>query len=386
MTLMNRWLVAVMAAAMVTFTLSPAMAGVSWTPKEGVVFKLGGDFRFRNGFDLVRSNPDAPFRYRARIRARIGGKVLLADQVELGVRLATGNAADANSPHQTFSDGFGKWSFSLDKAYVKWTPAPLGGSYLMAGKFGHPFAKRPVYSETLWDGDVNPTGFVVAGNVPVGKVLDSWKLLGAAYVFAENGGDVEDGVVVSGQTSFDFAFGEAVAFTVAAGAYYLPESTPAGAQAWIDENQGNATEDSDGDGIADAFVEEFAVVDAVVGLKVKGPGFSVQIGGQAFVNALASSDNFGFGVGVAVPIDLGATGSRLTPYIDFHRVPQAALFSPWMQDDHQSGLPYQGLIGGVKLKATDWFGLHVWVVTEQDLDNPDEPWATRLRTDFNFAF
>ncbi len=381
---MTRWLVACAAAAMVTLTLTPALAGVGWTPKEGISLEAGGDFRFRNEFDFVRSNPDDPFRYRARIRARFGGKAKFLDQLELGLRLATGNAADANSPHQTFTDGFGKWTFSLDKAYAKWSPKPLGGSYVMAGKFSHPFVKRPVFNETLWDGDINPSGFALGANVPIGKALDAWKAVGTAYVFAENGGDTTDGVVVTGQTSFHFAFSDAVKLDVAAGMYWIPNTTPGGHQAWVLENQGNATVDDDGDGVADGFAEDFAVIDALVGLKINGPGVGVQVGGQVFVNALADSDNVGFGVGVAVPFKTGHADCTVTPYVDFQRVPQESIFSPWMQDDHQSSLPLQGIIGGVKWKPVKWFQFHAWVLTEQDLANPDDPWATRVRTDFNF--
>ena len=372
---------------MTTFSSAPAEAGIKLEPTEWLDFHVYGDFRFRNEFDLVRSTPADPIRYRMRIRARLGTKAVFFDQVEVGLRIRTGNASDANSPHQTFSDGFGKFAFGLDRAYAKWTPKPLGGSYVLVGKFSNPYEKRAVFGEVVWDDDVSPTGVILSGKVPVQTVFDAFRLAGGVYLFAENKNGPE-GVMPSAQASFHFQFGDAGGLMVAQGMYAIVDPQPGGAQAFVLENQGNALVDSDGDGVADAFASDFLVLNTLVSLELKGPGFGVQVGGEFIANAQTADDNLGFGVGVKVPINIGHDGCNIAPWFDFHQVGQEAVFSPLAQDDHQWGASgYRGISAGVNWKYAPFGDARVYVHAEQGLDDdPSDPWATRLRLDLNFSF
>jgi hypothetical protein len=360
-----------------------ALADFKLQPTEDVALSIFGDFRFRNEFNLVRSDPDDPMRYRARIRLRMGAKLKILEQLELGFRLTTGNPEDPNSPHETFTSGFSRWNFNVDRAYAKWTPNKLGGSYIMAGKFSNPFVKRLVYGDALLDGDIQPTGVVVAGNVPTETALDAWKILAGTYLFVENKNDAE-GVAVVGQTSFHFDLGDHVAFYFGGGIIYIVDPTPGGDTVLLDENQGNATLDTDGDGEDDAFVADFAVVDVPLGVKLRFGAVGLDLGAQLLANLAHDRDNLGFGFGVAVPIELEAADLRLVPYIDLKQLAREATFSAWMQDDHQQGLPYRGLVAGLKITPIRYLTIHAWGIFDQDLDNPADPWATRARLDLNF--
>lgn len=367
---------------------APAEAGEpTLQPTDWLALHIHGDFRFRNEFDLVRSTPEAPVRYRMRLRGRLGIRAVLAGQLEIGFRLVTGAQLDANSGHQSADDGFGKLEVDFDRAYARWKPRGLGGSYVMAGKYAHPFTTRPVFAEQLWDEDVHPFGVTVAAQVPIGAVFDSWTLVGGLYLFAENSND-DDGLMPNVQTSFHFAFGDVATLVFAQSLYAVVDPVPGGDQSFVAENQGNALVDADGDGTPDGFAEDFLVLDSNLGFVVEGPRVGVEFGAQLIANAAASTDAFGFGVGVGVPITLDESGRTLTPWLDYHHMGREAVFSPLATDDHQTGATnLRGLAGGLTLAFARWGDARAYVLAEQGLDDdPGDLWATRVRSDFNFRF
>ncbi len=122
-------------------------------------------------------------RYRARIRARIGMTVDMADNFEMGFRVATGSDTSPVSTNQTLgrSGGqFSKYAIWLDRAYLSWTAwnEPTRTFKFVAGRFQNPFFS----TDLIWDNDINFDGiaaslkyevfpgfrpFAVAGAFPV---------------------------------------------------------------------------------------------------------------------------------------------------------------------------------------------------------------------------
>jgi hypothetical protein len=148
----------------------------SGMPEWVTSLKFYGDFRGR--FEGFYSDNEAFVdRNRFRYRLRLGATVTMQDQLEVGVRLGSGDlegirdlrtGTDPISGNQTFQNNASKKGIFLDLAYAKWSPIATtdwSGS-LAIGKIENPF----VFSDAVFDHDYTPEG---AG-------------LGLAYRFNEN--------------------------------------------------------------------------------------------------------------------------------------------------------------------------------------------------------
>lgn len=116
-----------------------------------------GDLRTRHeGFYAN----DLHARNRFRLRARLGLKVVLSEELTGGVRIASGNIDDPISTNQSFEKAFTRKPLNLDQAYLTVAPGKTfhiepGWVAVTAGKFG---ANAYRTSELLWDDDLSPEG------------------------------------------------------------------------------------------------------------------------------------------------------------------------------------------------------------------------------------
>ncbi|MDX6694138.1 MAG: hypothetical protein QOF02_1741 [Blastocatellia bacterium] len=94
-------------------------------------------------------------RQRFRVRARLNIRGQLGKEFDWGLRLGSGSYADAISNNQTLTDFYNRKPFSLDNAYVAWTPQRAPGLRLQGGKFDVPWLR----TEMTIDNDINPEGF-----------------------------------------------------------------------------------------------------------------------------------------------------------------------------------------------------------------------------------
>lgn len=139
--------------------------------------KLYGDLRLRYQYDnkdaqVAHADGDTQ-RVRERLRARLNADFTLAGGFFGGAQLQTSQAAD--SGNQTLADsgngaaGFGNYNIYLSRAFFGW-----GNDWLtlVGGKQPNPFYT----TDLVWDGDINPTGFVE--KIDLFKAFDA--LAGAA--------------------------------------------------------------------------------------------------------------------------------------------------------------------------------------------------------------
>ncbi|MEW6427376.1 MAG: putative porin [Thermodesulfobacteriota bacterium] len=155
----------------------------SWTKR----IRWGGDIRIRQQSDLFdEKNDPAPDledatkfinttvdRHRQRIRLRLVAQAEVNDQVEVGVRLATGNEKDPVSTNETLGDYKNKDGIVLDQAFVRWTVVPEAS--LWGGRMPNPFFS----SDLVWDGDLNFEGIALTGETPLTGRWRSFINLGA---------------------------------------------------------------------------------------------------------------------------------------------------------------------------------------------------------------
>lgn len=130
------------------------------TPASEYVNAVGAVGRFirtldyADNIDGVPQSSTTDGRDRWRVRARLGITAKLADEVAVGLRLATGNTTDRVSTNQTLGNNFNKNQFLLDRAFVRLTPmhgteSPLGLDVTL-GRMPNPwFSTDMIWSDNL---------------------------------------------------------------------------------------------------------------------------------------------------------------------------------------------------------------------------------------------
>lgn len=126
------------------------------------------------GLDNVSNTSDTRDLYR--IRARLGAKLHIADSVSGEIRLTTGNVNSPVSPNQTLGADYStssKFSFALDRAYLKYTPT----SWLSftGGRFQNPF----MHTDLVWDPDFAFDGAVTALRPKLSDSITGFATIGA---------------------------------------------------------------------------------------------------------------------------------------------------------------------------------------------------------------
>jgi hypothetical protein len=139
-----------------------ALASIPPLPEWVKMVTLFGDVRVRNESFFQDGTED---RIRQRFRLRFGAKVKPTEEIELGFKLASGDADDPISNNQTFTGDFSFKNINIANAYIKLTPyksIDLERPWvtLMGGKFDMPmYVPSPSPTMMVWDRDLTPEGF-----------------------------------------------------------------------------------------------------------------------------------------------------------------------------------------------------------------------------------
>lgn len=138
------------------------------TPASDYVNAVGAVGRFIRALDYADNIDGVPQttttegRDRWRVRARLGITAKLADEVAVGLRLATGSTTDRVSTNQTLGNNFNKNQFLLDRAFVRLTPmhgteSPLGLDITL-GRMPNPWFS----TDMIWSDNLNFEGAAVS--------------------------------------------------------------------------------------------------------------------------------------------------------------------------------------------------------------------------------
>src|SRR5882672_184427 len=121
-------------------------------------FSFSGDFRLRDepfiGGPCTAANCDSQVRNRARFRARLNLNAKFNDDISGGLSLASGDLNDPISTNQTLNQFYTRKPFTLDRAFMTYTPHQFKPLILTGGKFAYPWYR----TELTWDNDLNPEG------------------------------------------------------------------------------------------------------------------------------------------------------------------------------------------------------------------------------------
>ncbi len=339
-------------------------------------YKLYGDFRGR--FEENNAEDSAYHaRDRYRYRVRLGLDVMMIDQFDIGLRVASGNpqfnpggtlvGGQPITANQDLNSLESRKFLWIDAAYAKWTPIENNDWILSGtiGKMDNPF----LLSNMIWDYDIVPEG---AALQVVHTFTDKQTLKGNAGAFVldelnqgnPSGSTLPAGVTVS--PSHDpFVYGAQVVLEskwsqkfesslgVAAFAIESVESLSAKVQPFY--NSGNSRD-------VNGFLKNH--FDPIIGTAsatykldsfplYKGV-FPIKVSGEYMNNPAASANNEAYRVGLT----LGKSGKKHTWEINYRyqRMEADAWFDALVDDDngayYATGNPQLAGTG----KANGWFG------------------------------
>jgi hypothetical protein len=117
-------------------------------------FNFSGDFRLRDEPFIGGPTNQSQVRNRARFRARLNINAKFNDDISGGLSVASGDLNDPISTNQTLNQFYTRKPFTLDRAFINYTPHQFKPLILTGGKFAYPWYR----TELTWDNDLNPEG------------------------------------------------------------------------------------------------------------------------------------------------------------------------------------------------------------------------------------
>jgi len=243
--------------------------------------KLKGDFRYRHELiddDASGRNTD---RNRQRIRARLGIYSKVNDDVDVGIRLATGGLGGATSTNQTLTGAFGSKAFNLDRAYFDYHPGRIEGLHVIGGKMANVFNEPVGNSDLIWDGDVNPEGLAAKYSVKTADESMEFFVQGGGFYATENRRPEDQGLF-GGQAGVKVAVPgfEGVSLKVGGGYYDYANVENGALLGTASGNQLDAT------GVQ--YNDDYDLVEGFAELGYKGDDVSLSAFGHAVRNTAAT--------------------------------------------------------------------------------------------------
>jgi hypothetical protein len=276
--------------------------------------KLSGDFRGR-WESFSADNPNYVDRNRFRYRLRAGLALSLLDNLEVGMRLGSGDLDNAStitrgvdpiSNNQTFQNNGSKKGVFIDLAYGKWAPINKEHFFtsMTVGKMENPF----VFSDMVFDKDYTPEG---AAWQSAFRFNDNHalKFNTGVFILDEANGHVANPYMLGFQGRYDATWTPKLGSSL--GLSYLSIQSPENlsSSAVPDVNVGNSRT------TAGALVYEYTpvIVDGAVTYTLasfplyKG-AFPISVGGEYMNNTAISQRNQAYNFGVT----LGKSGKKGT--------------------------------------------------------------------------
>ncbi len=257
--------------------------------------KIKGDIRAR--FEDVQQDGNTK-KSRFRERIRIGAYGDVNDQMNWGIRLASGSDEGPTSSNQSLDDFSNKRKVWIDLGYFGYRPEELSDLHIVIGKIKKPWKG---VSDLVWDGDFNPEGVNAKYN------FDAFKVQFGYYMMKDNvaGNDPQKDIgLAAGQVDGHIAITEDIKLhTGIAGFFY---QNVKGAEVFKSDSgkyhaKGNTitkVEDADGE-VTEFWVNGYEIVDAFASLSIKNGPIPIKIYGEYVVNVAADSpDDDGWKVGI----------------------------------------------------------------------------------------
>jgi hypothetical protein len=320
-----------------TNNFDKAFGKITGTPSWVTGYKIYGDFRGRFDQQSTTDNNHFVNRQRERFRLRFGITASIMDNMEVGFRLASGDAAQGNSnqgnplsANSTMANNGTKKNIWIDTAYAKWT-AINSGDWLLAatiGKMDNPFSFTPM----VFDPDYTPEGAAINGGYTIND-QQAIAFTGAAFVLDEESSSTQDPALYGGQVLLNSKWTPKLSSSVGVGALLIGSPHQLSNTAVPYQNQGNTR---NGGGFL-VYNYNPIIADANATYKLDSfplyPGaFPVKVGGEFIDNPAVGQNNTGFWVGAT----LGKAGKKHTWDLNYRyeRIEADAWYDQLVDDDN----------------------------------------------------
>ena len=282
-----------------------AYSAKSGLPEWATAVKFNGDLRGRFDGIYRSTKPDAVSdRNRLRYRLRFGVTANLMDSIEVGFRLASGDAeggiagnSNPISSNQSLDNNGIKKGIYIDLAYAKWSPINTrefqGG--LTLGKMENPF----VFSDLVFDSDYTPEGFAGALSYQPNDA-HTFKVIGGGFVLKELSASSKDGALGVAQLRWDAIWSKKLTSSVGVAALAIAGDESLGNAAVGNVNFGN-TRRADGTLLynMNSYVGDASVTYTLESFPFYAGPFPIKFAGDFMQNPGAPSDrNTAYSVGL----------------------------------------------------------------------------------------
>ena len=241
--------------------------------------RFSGDLRYRHE-SINEDTVDE--RHRNRIRARFGVTADIADNVRVGLQLASGTD-DPISANQTLDTGFNRKQIGIDRAFFTW--AATEQLTFTGGKIANPFF-RPGNHHLIYDSDLNPEGLALR----YGR--GDW-FANYAGLWVEERSSADDSILLGGQFGYRHTLGNGMRVTAGA-SYYDYLQTQGQTPLWDGEAVGNRVD------LAGNYLNDFNVTELFAELNLKAGERPVTVFADYVVNSEADDADTGFALGASL--------------------------------------------------------------------------------------
>jgi hypothetical protein len=241
--------------------------------------RFSGDMRYRH--ETINEEGEAG-RQRQRIRARFGVTADVAENVRVGLTLATGGD-DPVSANQTLDTGFSRKPIGVDRAFFSW--AATDELTFTGGKMANPFS-RPGNHHLIFDNDLNPEGLALR------YARGNWFANYAGLWVEERAAD-DDSIMLGGQLGYRGALDDGARFTVGA-SYYDYLQTQGQTPFWNGDPTGNRVD------AAGNYLNDFNLVELFGDWTFKRGERPITLFADYVVNTEADDLDTGFALGASL--------------------------------------------------------------------------------------
>jgi hypothetical protein len=260
---------------------APAAAPVETRVAAAVApaIRFAGDLRYRH--ESINEDAVAE-RHRQRIRARFGVTADIADNVRVGLQLASGTD-DPISANQNLDTGFNRKQIGIDRAFFTW--AATEALTFTGGKFANPFF-RPGNHHLIYDTDLNPEGLALR------YARGDW-FANYGGLWVEERSAANDSIMLGGQFGLRRTLDNGMRLTAGA-SYYDYLETQGQTPFWDGEPVGNRVD------AAGHYLNDFNLTELFAELNLKAGQRPVTVFADYVVNSEAPEADTGFALGASL--------------------------------------------------------------------------------------
>ena len=252
--------------------------------------RFAGDLRYRH--ESINEDAVAE-RHRQRIRARFGVTADIAENVRVGLQLASGTD-DPISANQTLDTGFNRKQIGIDRAFFTW--AATEQLTFTGGKIANPFF-RPGNHHLIYDSDLNPEGLALR------YARGDW-FANYAGLWVEERSAADDSILLGGQFGVRHVLDNGMRITAGA-SYYDYLETQGRTPFWDGEAAGNRL------GLGGGYLNDFNIGELFAELNLKADGRPLTVFADYVVNGEADQADTGFALGASFGEVAGARTWRV---------------------------------------------------------------------------